>query len=55
MSVDQLYWLRPFATQKCWFPETPVSHLYLCGSGCHPGGGVMGLPGYLAAKTFLQS
>jgi len=27
--------------------------LYLCGSGAHPGGGVLGAPGYLAAKQIL--
>ena len=32
---------------------TPISGLYLCGSGTHPGGGVMGSPGYLAATTFF--
>lgn len=53
MTVDQLYWLRPIMTDSCWFPETPVKGLFLCGSGSHPGGGVMGTPGYLAAKSFL--
>jgi len=28
--------------------------LYLCGSGAHPGGGVMGAPGYNAARAILK-
>ena len=31
-----------------------IPGLYLCGSGAHPGGGVMGAPGRLAAKSVLQ-
>ena len=30
-----------------------VSGLYLCGSGAHPGGGVMGAPGYNCAREML--
>jgi phytoene dehydrogenase-like protein len=28
--------------------------LYLCGSGAHPGGGVMGAPGYNCAREMLK-
>jgi len=52
--MDQLYWLRPIRSKDCWFPATPMDNLYLCGSGAHPGGGVMGVPGFLAAKAFLD-
>jgi phytoene dehydrogenase-like protein len=31
----------------------PLDGLYLCGSGAHPGGGVTGAPGALAAKEVL--
>jgi phytoene dehydrogenase-like protein len=31
----------------------PVEGLYLCGSCCHPGGNVTGLPGYNAAQVVL--
>ena len=31
-----------------------VEHLYLAGSGAHPGGAVTGAPGYLAARALLQ-
>lgn len=34
--------------------RTPVKGLYLCGSGAHPGGGVMGAPGRNAAHVVLQ-
>jgi len=32
----------------------PIEGLYLCGSAAHPGGGVMGAPGYLAAHTIIE-
>jgi phytoene dehydrogenase-like protein len=32
----------------------PVNHLYMCGGGAHPGGGVMGAPGRLAALEMLK-
>ena len=32
---------------------TPVGGLYLGGSGSHPGGGLTGVPGYLAAQRVL--
>jgi phytoene dehydrogenase-like protein len=31
--------------------RTPVDGLFLCGSGAHPGGGVMGVPGHNAARV----
>jgi phytoene dehydrogenase-like protein len=34
--------------------RTPVDRLYICGSGAHPGGGVMGAPGRNAAKAVLS-
>ena len=34
--------------------RTPIQGLYLCGSGTHPGGGVLGTPGLNAAHTILQ-
>ncbi len=52
MSVDQLFFLRPVPgwARYC----TPIDNLYLCGAGTHPGGGVMGAPGYNAAREFLR-
>ena len=34
---------------------TPIHGLYLCGSGSHPGGGLTGVPGMLAAVAILSS
>ena len=33
--------------------RAPIEGLYLCGSSCHPGGNVTGLPGYNAAQVLL--
>jgi len=49
MSLDQLYLARPTGDHSPG-PSTPVTNLLLCGSGAHPGGGVMGAPGRIAAK-----
>ncbi len=53
MALDQLFLTRPVA-EKWVAPATPVPGLYMCGSGAHPGGGVMGSPGRLAAKQVAQ-
>lgn len=53
LSLEQLFFLRPvpgFARFR-----TPVENLYLCGSATHPGGGIMGAPGRLAAMEILKS
>src|SRR5580698_3652938 len=52
MSLDQMFVLRPVAGWARY--KTPVRGLYLCGSGAHPGGGVMGAPGYNAAREILR-
>merc|ERR1719318_1841858 len=49
MALDQLYATRPTAGHSV-SPTTPVGNLLLCGSGAHPGGGVMGAPGRIAAQ-----
>jgi phytoene dehydrogenase-like protein len=51
MSLDQMFSMRPLAGWARY--RTPVRGLYLCGSGAHPGGGVMGAPGYNAAREIL--
>jgi len=48
MGLDQLFWLRAGENGGA---RTPIPGLYLCGAGIHPGGGVMGSPGRIAAKT----
>src|SRR5579859_1038716 len=52
MSLDQMFSMRPVAGWARY--RTPVPGLYLCGSGAHPGGGVMGAPGYNAAREILK-
>src|ERR1700722_11288271 len=52
MSLDQMFVMRPVAGYARY--RTPVRGLYLCGSGAHPGGGVMGAPGYNCAREMLK-
>ena len=52
MSLDQMFVLRPVAGWAKY--RTPIKGLYLCGSGAHPGGGVMGAPGHNAALAILK-
>lgn len=47
-GLDQLV-VRP--TLSCARYRTPIDGLYLCGSGSHPGGGLTGAPGMLAAEA----
>ena len=42
---------RPFPGAGSY--RAPLDGLYLCGSACHPGGNVTGLPGYNAAQVLL--
>ncbi|MGD8376193.1 MAG: NAD(P)/FAD-dependent oxidoreductase [Acidobacteriota bacterium] len=53
LSLDQLLFLRPAAGWSRY--RTPVRGLWLGASGAHPGGGIMGAPGELAAKALLWS
>lgn len=52
MSFEQMFVMRPVAGWARY--RTPVQGLYLCGSGAHPGGGVMGAPGYNCAREMLR-
>jgi phytoene dehydrogenase-like protein len=52
LSLEQLFFLRPVGGWARY--RTPVKNLYLCGSATHPGGGIMGAPGRLAALTILS-
>ena len=51
LSLEQLAFLRPVAGWSRY--QTPIRRLWMCASGTHPGGGVMGGPGELSAKTML--
>lgn len=50
-SLDQWFAWRPLLGAAGY--RLPVPGLYLCGAGAHPGGGVTGLPGRLAARAVL--
>jgi phytoene dehydrogenase-like protein len=52
MTPGQLFSLRPVPGHAGY--RTPVAGLYLCGAAAHPGGGVMGLPGWNAAREILR-
>ncbi|HSF23698.1 MAG TPA: NAD(P)/FAD-dependent oxidoreductase [Blastocatellia bacterium] len=52
MTLDQLFFMRPVAGWARY--RTPIDALYMCGSGTHPGGGVMGAPGFNAAREVLS-
>ena len=52
MTLDQLFSLRPVGGWAQY--RTPIRNLYLCGAGTHPGGGVMGVPGFNAAREILR-
>ncbi|NXJ79011.1 PYRD2 protein, partial [Trogon melanurus] len=52
MSLDQLYFARPAPSYSDY--RSPIPGLYLCGSGAHPGGGVMGAAGRNAARVALK-
>ena len=52
LSLEQLFFLRPVAGWARY--RTPVKNLYMCGSATHPGGGIMGAPGRLAAMEILK-
>lgn len=52
LSLEQLFFLRPAAGWARF--RTPIRNLYMCGSATHPGGGIMGAPGRLAALEVLK-
>ena len=52
LSLNQLFFLRPVPGWAQY--RTPIHRLYMCASGTHPGGGVMGAPGRLAARVILE-
>lgn len=53
MALDQMFFNRPV---RGWAQyRTPLRNLYLCGSGTHPGGGVMGASGYNCAREVLRA
>ncbi|MFZ2508335.1 MAG: NAD(P)/FAD-dependent oxidoreductase [Steroidobacteraceae bacterium] len=51
LTMDQLLFNRPFPGYAQY--RGPVRGFYMCGSGTHPGGGVMAAPGANAAREIL--
>ena len=52
LTLQQMFFMRPVAGWAQY--RTPVRGLYQCGSATHPGGGVMGAAGRLAAAAILE-
>jgi phytoene dehydrogenase-like protein len=53
LALDQFMMLRPVPGAAQY--EMPLGGLFLCGAGCHPGGGVMGSAGRNAANAVLAT
>jgi phytoene dehydrogenase-like protein len=53
LALHQLFFLRP-APQWAKY-RTPIHGYWQCGAGTHPGGGIMGASGRLAALEILRS
>jgi phytoene dehydrogenase-like protein len=51
LSLDQLFSARPVLGYGAY--RTPITGLFQCGAGSHPGGGVTGAPGHNAAHAIL--
>jgi phytoene dehydrogenase-like protein len=52
LSLSQLFFLRPAPGYAQY--RTPIQNYYQCGSSTHPGGGISGAPGRLAALKILK-
>src|SRR3954468_2911670 len=53
LSLEQLFFNRPVPGWARY--RTPIRDLWMCGSATHPGGGIMGAPGRIAALELLGS
>ncbi len=53
LHADRLYALRPVFGAADY--RSPVEGLWLCGAGCHPGGGISGLAGFNAAREIIAA
>jgi len=52
LALDQFFTMRPLLDWARY--RTPIDHLYLCGSGTHPGAGLTGGSGANAAREILK-
>ena len=53
LSLEQLFFNRPVPGWARY--QTPLRNLWMCGSATHPGGGIMGASGRLAALQVLRA
>jgi len=53
LSLEQLFFNRPVPGWARY--RTPLRNLWMCGSATHPGGGIMGASGRLAALQVMRS
>jgi phytoene dehydrogenase-like protein len=51
LGLDQILFMRPVAGFSRY--ATPIAGLYLGGAGTHPGPGILGGPGWLAARRVI--
>jgi phytoene dehydrogenase-like protein len=52
LSLEQLFFSRPVPGWARY--RTSIDDLWMCGSSTHPGGGIMGAPGRIAALELLR-
>jgi phytoene dehydrogenase-like protein len=52
VALDQILFMRPVPGWSHY--RTPVDGLYLCGPATHPGGGITGQSGRLAAMQLVR-
>jgi phytoene dehydrogenase-like protein len=52
LALDQFFTMRPLLDWARY--KTPITNLYLCGSGTHPGAGLTGGSGANAAREILK-
>jgi phytoene dehydrogenase-like protein len=52
LTLEQLFMMRPAPGYAQY--RMPLKNLYMCGSGAHPGGGIMGAPARLCVKEMLK-
>jgi phytoene dehydrogenase-like protein len=52
LTLEQMFNMRPVPGYSDY--RTPIDGLYICGSGAHPGGGVMGTPGLNSARAIIK-
>ena len=51
MALDQILFMRPVPAASRY--ATPIDGYYLCGAGTHPGAGMYGISGHLAARAAI--